>query len=187
MCSFCFVGNQVVVAKIDADKEKEIGTKYEISGFPTLKFFPKGDDKTPIPYESGRSEEDFITFLNEKAGTHRLPGGSLDAAAGKIPELDALAAQFLSTSSLADRERIQQEVAQVAETNGGYATYYAKVMKKIAENGDGFIAKESARLDKVAEGTVTEAKKDDFTIRKNILASFEGGKTAPAAGVKDEL
>lgn len=164
-------------------------TRYDISGFPTLKFFPKGEDKTPIPYESGRSEEDFITFLNEKAGTHRLPGGSLDAVAGKIPELDALAAQFRSTSSPADRERIQQEAAQVAKTNGSkYATYYAKVMEKIAENGDGFIAKESARLDKVAgTGTVTGAKKDDFTIRKNILSSFESGKAPPAAGAKEEL
>jgi len=32
----------VLIAKVDADKEKELGSRFGVRGFPTLKFFPKG-------------------------------------------------------------------------------------------------------------------------------------------------
>lgn len=68
-----------IVANVDADDKKnsELSKKYDISGFPTLKFFPK-DSKTPVDYESGRTEADLVAFLNEKCGTHRAVGGGLN-------------------------------------------------------------------------------------------------------------
>jgi len=54
--------------------------------------FPKGSDKKePLNYEQGRSEKDFVDYLNEKAGTHRLVGGGLSDSAGRIVVLDELA------------------------------------------------------------------------------------------------
>lgn len=55
--------------------------KYEISSFPTLKFFSK-DDKTPVDYDGERSEEAFVNFLNEKCGTSRAVGGGLNDEVG---------------------------------------------------------------------------------------------------------
>ena len=51
-----------VVAGMNADEpeNKPIASKYDVRSFPTIKFFPKGDDKTPIMYSSGRSEDQFI-------------------------------------------------------------------------------------------------------------------------------
>ncbi|KAI9922504.1 hypothetical protein PsorP6_002470 [Peronosclerospora sorghi] len=60
--------DDVVVAKLDADNYKDLGSKYGVSGFPTLKYFPKGATEAE-DYKGGRSEEDLLTFLNEKAGT----------------------------------------------------------------------------------------------------------------------
>lgn len=38
-----FAGNKdVVIAKVDADQHRELGSRFGIQGFPTLKFFPKG-------------------------------------------------------------------------------------------------------------------------------------------------
>jgi protein disulfide-isomerase A6 len=50
-----------VVAHMDADDgdNKPVASKYDVRSFPTIKFFPKGS-KSPIPYESGRSEAQFI-------------------------------------------------------------------------------------------------------------------------------
>jgi protein disulfide-isomerase A6 len=31
----------VVIAKVDADKERDLGERFEVKGFPTLKWFPK--------------------------------------------------------------------------------------------------------------------------------------------------
>ncbi|OZJ05272.1 hypothetical protein BZG36_01960 [Bifiguratus adelaidae] len=162
-----------IVAKIDGDSQTETAGRYEVAGFPTIKFFPKGEDKTPIDYEGGRSEADFIKFLNEKCGTHRVVGGGLDAEAGKIAELDTIAEKFVKAKE-ADRQTLQAEAKQIASVNKSrYADYYAKVMEKVLENGDAFLRKEKGRLDKISsKGTVTPAKMDEFTIRKNILASF---------------
>jgi protein disulfide-isomerase A6 len=30
------------IAKVDADQHKELGGRFEVKGFPTLKWFPKG-------------------------------------------------------------------------------------------------------------------------------------------------
>lgn len=55
---------------MDADAHRELGTKFGIQGFPTLKWFPKGST-SPEDYGGGRSLEDFMAFIKEKTG---LPG-----------------------------------------------------------------------------------------------------------------
>lgn len=34
--------DDVVIAKVDADGEKSLGSRFGVSGYPTLKYFPKG-------------------------------------------------------------------------------------------------------------------------------------------------
>ena len=52
--------------------------RYGVSGFPTLKFFPKGN-KAGEDYDGGRDLDDFVTFINEKCGTSRDAKGQLTA------------------------------------------------------------------------------------------------------------
>ncbi|KAI9313915.1 thioredoxin-like protein [Dichotomocladium elegans] len=174
------------VAKIDADSERAIGTEYDISGFPTIKFFPAGENKEPIVYEGARSEAGFIEFLNKQCGTHRLVGGGLGEKAGRIAALDDLAIKFAAATDKAVREKIQKEAAAIAgELGTRPAKFYAVAMNKVLEKGDDFIKSESSRLDKVVKSnTVASNKIDDFAIRKNILGAFNK-KATPVA--KDEL
>ncbi len=65
-----------IVAKVDATAETKAAQKYKVTGYPTIKFFSK-TDKSGVEYSGGRSEQDFINFLNENCGTHRVPGGGL--------------------------------------------------------------------------------------------------------------
>jgi protein disulfide-isomerase A6 len=58
----------VVIAKVDADAHKELGGRFEVQGFPTLKWFPKGST-TPESYEGGRTADDIVSWINNKAGT----------------------------------------------------------------------------------------------------------------------
>jgi protein disulfide-isomerase A6 len=39
----------VVIAKVDADAHKELGNRFSVHGYPTLKWFPKGET-TPEEY-----------------------------------------------------------------------------------------------------------------------------------------
>lgn len=50
--------------------------RYGVSGYPTLKFFPKGN-KGGEDYDGDRDLDDFVKFLNEKCGTSRDANGQL--------------------------------------------------------------------------------------------------------------
>jgi len=89
--------NGVVIANIDADKNGDVGTKYGVSGFPTLKFYPK-DNKAGVAYEGGRELSDFVNYINEKTGTKRTESGKLDETFGRVSALDDIASAFLSSS-----------------------------------------------------------------------------------------
>ena len=62
--------------------------KYGVSSYPTIKFFPKGNKSNPENYEGGRSEADFVKFLNEKCGTKRAVGGGLSDDVSRIDPLE---------------------------------------------------------------------------------------------------
>ncbi|KAJ2859835.1 hypothetical protein FB639_005718, partial [Coemansia asiatica] len=59
----------IVIAEVNADDHRDLGTKFGVQGFPTLKFFSKGSDvKTPIDYSSGRDLDSLSNFVHEKTG-----------------------------------------------------------------------------------------------------------------------
>lgn len=49
------------IAAVDATKNNKLSKKFQVSGFPTLKFFENGEFK--FDYTGGRTKDDFINFL----------------------------------------------------------------------------------------------------------------------------
>lgn len=136
-----------------------------------------------MAYDAGRTEADIVTYINEKADTHRTPGGGLDATAGTIEALDALVSKFTGGSSIAE---VAAEATKAAKdfkegAQYKYAEYYVKVFDKMSKS-DGYAAKELARLDNILKkGGLAPAKLDEFTSKTNILRKFvdkvTGGKS----------
>ena len=50
----------VNIAKVDVMQSRDLGTRFDIKGFPTLKFFSKGKIYT---YEGRRSVEDLVAYV----------------------------------------------------------------------------------------------------------------------------
>ncbi|ORX86673.1 disulfide isomerase [Anaeromyces robustus] len=181
----------VIIAKIDATENTVLAEKYNVKGYPHLVFFDASEKSKegyePIVYDGGRSEEDFIEFLNEKCKTNRLVGGGLNEKAGRISTLDDLVKKFVSTDSKEEIANIISEASKIAETiNDKYSNYYVKVMNKINEKKD-YIDKEIARLTKIMSGkNISNVKADDFAKRINILNIFKN-KEAKEENTKDEL
>jgi protein disulfide-isomerase A1 len=50
---------------VDATEHKELGTKYEIKGFPTLKLFKQG---AIIDYNGGRTADAIVEYMVKKSG-----------------------------------------------------------------------------------------------------------------------
>lgn len=77
---------QCIVADFDATPatHRDISERYEVKAYPTIKFFPRGG-KEVENYEGARSEEAFVTFLNERCGTQRAVGGDLHHEVSGFP------------------------------------------------------------------------------------------------------
>ncbi|CAJ2507795.1 Uu.00g089810.m01.CDS01 [Anthostomella pinea] len=180
----------VVIAKVDAEAEnsKATASSEGVSSYPTLKFFPKGSAEG-ILYDGGRSEQDLITFINEKTGTHRVAGGGLDAYAGTIDILNHIAQKY--TAGTDKITELAAEAKKAAEGLAGdaqykYAEYYIKVFDKLSQN-EGYVAKESARLDNIIrKGGLAPAKLDELQTKSNILKQYLQQVADKITG-KDEL
>jgi protein disulfide-isomerase A6 len=168
----------VVIAKVDADAHRDIASKHDVSGFPTLKFFPKSDKKGDR-YEGGRDLADLVKFVNEKAGTARTTEGRLEESVGLVENLGELVEKFVASPSadvLAEAEKV---VASLAGSAAEHGANYVRTMKAVLKNGAEHLEKEVARLTRMLEGANVSAKKvDDFTLKINVLKAFQKAKTA---------
>ena len=166
----------IVIANVDANEEvnKGLASKYGVSGFPTIKWFPKGN-KDGEEYSAGRGGDDFVAFINEKTGAKRTLDGSFSADAGTDEELSALAQEYIAGDAAAKKSVTSKIEARIAAT-GETFKYYAKVVAKIVEKGEQWVAKEVARLEKMASGKAAAASKDSMSLRLNVLKKFLKGE-----------
>lgn len=142
---------------MDADNatNKPVAGRYGVSSYPTIKFFPRGSSKSvefqPEAYNLARTEDAFVTFLNEHCGTNRAVGGGLTELAGRVLLLDAIAERFFSgaqsTAELVDQAR--KAVVEIGDkAKDASVVYYVKVMDKLhgkGAEGQAWLTKEQGR------------------------------------------
>ena len=146
-------------------ENQDLAERFSVSleAFPKYFFFPADwkDGSAPVPFEGEESKDNFLRFVQEKAGVWvGMPG--------QVKELHVLAKGFAAAS---DAEK--QAALKTAEASKDEAgKYYAKVMTKVMASAD-FVAKETARLTKMMDdGSVAAGKKEQFRKRLNALSSF---------------
>ncbi|XP_022149949.1 probable protein disulfide-isomerase A6 [Momordica charantia] len=165
---------KVVIANLDADKYKDLAEKYGISGFPTLKFFPKGN-KDGEDYEGGRDVDDFVNFINEKAGTNRDAKGHLTVNAGIVASLESLVKEFVAAGNEEKKDifaKMEEEVGKLSGSAASYGKIYLKSAKKCMEKGGDYAKSEMERIERMLEKSISPAKADEFGLKKNILSRF---------------
>ncbi|GER55435.1 disulfide-isomerase-like protein [Striga asiatica] len=164
----------VVIANLDADQHKDLGQKYGVSGFPTLKFFPK-NNKAGEDYDGGRDLDDFVTFINEKCGTSRDAKGQLTSKAGIVESLDNLVKEFVTATNedkKAILKRLEEEADKLEGSSARYGKIYVKAAKSSLEKGSDYAKNEVLRLERILTKSISATKADEFTLKKNILSTF---------------
>lgn len=169
-----FAGEKnVVIGKVDATEFGDLANKYDVSGYPTLKFFPAGASE-PIAYEGARELEDMVSFINEKAGTEREINGDLKATAGRVETLDAViaaAGHVIDESLLSSLQSTVSSLSNDQAEKG--AAYISALTKALAKGGKAYVEKEVARLTGLAsKDSVTAESKTGFQLRRNVLQAF---------------
>ncbi|KAK9321391.1 thioredoxin-like protein [Lipomyces orientalis] len=184
----------IVIAKMDTTDPGAQFTaqEYGVTGYPTIKLFPKGTTQ-PLDYNSGRSVEDFVKYINAHAGTHRTADGGLDSGAGLDSDFAAVIAKLRSVSDEHVTSIIAEANEVASKSIAPFSKYYAKVVQKVASKGSSYLKNEINRIDNIIhKGTMVREKLDQFQIRKNILSDILIKLSEPAASAnehvdKDEL
>lgn len=167
----------VVIGAIDADEHKNVASKYEVSGFPTLKFFPSGSDKAEA-YEGGRDLDTLVGFINEKMGTDVAADGGVTNMGGVVSEITDLVREFVSAAEDKRAEVVDMCTEKVAELDAKAQSnweIYKKVFNRIQKSGTDYIAKEKARLTKMlaSGGSLKDSQRKNFMRRINVLNVFD--------------
>ena len=76
--AFASQSDKVTIGNVDADEHRDLGNKFGIQGFPTLKWFDGKPGSTPEDYQGGRDLESLTKFVQEKTGIK--PKGAKKAA-----------------------------------------------------------------------------------------------------------
>lgn len=63
--------DSLVIGDFDATAN-DVPPQFEVSGFPTMYWVPKGKLNAPVKYQSGREVKDFIAFVKENASDQNL-------------------------------------------------------------------------------------------------------------------
>jgi protein disulfide-isomerase A6 len=133
-----------------------------------LKLF-QGGSAEPTDYQGAREVPAMVEFINEHAGTYRLPNGELSADAGAVEILDTL----IADTKVFDANFVIAMTEAAKDLDQPTAELYLSFAKKIATKGESYVATEIKRLrGMVSSKNVTPEKKKSFFLRLNILRKF---------------
>lgn len=68
--------------------------------------------------------------------------------------------------------KIEEEVEKLTDSASRYGKMYSKMAKNCMAKGSGYAKKEIERLQRMLEKSISPAKADEFTLKKNILSLF---------------
>ena len=166
----------VVIAKVDTTDgdNEELGSQFEVQGFPTIKYFPAGSSE-PVDYESARDLDSLVEFVNEKAGTQRNKDGSLHYAAGTLNALNALIStrKGVVDEAFLDALKAAASTFEEGSTDAAYAQQYIAIANKVIAKGSEYLGNELARLGKmISNPSVLADKKTKFQLKHNVLSAY---------------
>merc|ERR1712130_284188 len=151
--------------------------------YPAAILFIRGKEEGTmehIKFKGKFTAEELKGFVRKNSGIY-MP------LVGCSEELDKLADELLAAKKSDMGEVIKKAEGVWDEAKGEKtqkrAEIYVKIMRKIEEVGEGFIAKEETRVKKILTGKVNKEKKEELEERINILKSFSSAKSED----KDEL
>merc|ERR1712215_336787 len=89
--------SKIVLAKVDATEEGAVAEKFEVRGYPTLKFFRNGK---ATEYGGGRTADTIVSWLEKKTGPPALSVASLEEAQAFVAGKDVAVIGYFSDQTV---------------------------------------------------------------------------------------
>jgi len=141
--------------------------------FPVYYLF-NADNKEGLKYTGTITASDLAAWLR----TQKVKMPSI----GTIAELDEIAKLFVKEGMSEAQLAEAKKMAEGQYSTDKKSAMYVKIMQKIKEKGQSYVAGEIARVKKILEGKVTPEKKTELDDKTRILGVFQG-----LFDTKDEL
>lgn len=156
---------RINLVKVNADEHRTLAERFNIEGFPTIKFV---DADGSVEDVDGRSMEELAEFVWSKVGKTTF-----------LPELEPHVRAFMEEEAESRRREVAERAEAAVEGLGAkekeYGEVYLKVMKGILKKGDEYLEKERLRIHNMVENEVhslTEDRIKQFANKIEILEVF---------------
>lgn len=151
-------GSAIKLAKVDATVEPDVASKFQVQGYPTLKFFRAG---TPSEYGGGRTAPEIVSWLNKKTGPPATALASEADLTTFIASNDVVLVGFFADAESDAAKAFLAAAAAVEDTPCGIVTDAAVAATKDVKGDLVVLFKnfDEGRNDLAADGLTAEAVK----------------------------
>jgi protein disulfide-isomerase A1 len=154
----------IMLGKVDATEESKVAEKFEVRGYPTLKFFKSGKD---TEYNGGRTAETIVSWLDKKTGPPAKTLATVEEAKAFIEENEIAVVGFFADTESPDAKAFLAAASNLDDFVFGLASDAAVIEEYKAAGVVLFKKFDEGRND--LEGEVTE----------EIVTKFVAGNALP--------
>nr|ALS04494.1 protein disulfide isomerase [Acartia pacifica] len=151
--------SNILLGKVDATVESSLGEKFEIRGYPTLKFFRNGK---AVEYSGGRTADTIVSWLEKKTGPPAKPLADVDAAKAFADGNDVVVVGFFKDAESDAAKAFLSAAAEMDDYPFGITSEDAVFGEYSVEGDKVVLLKKFDEGKAVMEGEVTDASVKKF-------------------------
>jgi len=156
----------IFLAKVDATAEVDLAEKFEVRGYPTIKFFKEGAPSTD--YSAGRTSAEIVNWLKKKTGPPAATLASVSDAKALIDREDVVVIGFFQDPESADAQAFTKAASKIDDIPFGI-TSQADIFKEHGLEKDGIILyKKFDEGKNKFEGDVTAEAVEKFVVANKL-------------------
>jgi protein disulfide-isomerase A1 len=158
--------NDLFIAKVDTTANRELGDRFEIQGFPTLKFFRGG---RPTEYNGGRTADAIVNWVTKKSGPPARKLDSVDAVAKFATSGDAVVVGYFTDAESAAAKAFEKVASRVDETTFAFITDAEAAASQDVEADSVVVLQQFDEGKAVFDGDLTDDDALEGFVRNSLL------------------